>query len=314
MEETLSAIIETFTPSPDVIETATNAASEIATEAPSGSTAGIVNTLENFKNSVVHWLLTSGVRLVIAVIILFVAFWLINFIAKRIKKRLDKRPKVDKTLSKTLIYVSKIILKILVVVMLISFVGIDTSVFSALFASIGVTIGLAVNGALGNAAGGMLLLITRPFSIDDYVDIAGSCGTVEDIKICNTKLRTVDNKVIYVPNGIASSSTIVNYSEKDLRRVDLEFTISYGDDSARAVEIILETANADERILKEPALPFAAVASYDSSSVLIKSRNWVKSADYWAVYFDMLTKVRQNLEAAGMTIPFNQLDVHIKAE
>lgn len=268
---------------------------------------------ESIKETVVNWALTSGIRLLIAIVIMIVSFWIINLIARSLKKKLDKSKKLDRTITKTLLYVGKIVLKVVIVAGLVSFVGIDTSAVSALLASAGVTVGLAINGTLGNIAGGILILVTRPFKLDDYVDISGSAGTVEEIRLCHTKLRTVDNKVIYVPNSVASSSTVVNYSEKELRRVDIDFSISYGDDSARAIEIILDLVSHEDRILKVPE-PFAAVASYDSSAVIIRTRNWVKTPDYWDVYFKLLAEVRMALEAEGMSIPFNQLDVHIKKD
>lgn len=267
----------------------------------------------SIKETVVNWALTSGIRLLIAIVIMIVSFWIINLIARSLKKKLDKSKKLDRTITKTLLYVGKIVLKVVIVAGLVSFVGIDTSAVSALLASAGVTVGLAINGTLGNIAGGILILVTRPFKLDDYVDISGSAGTVEEIRLCHTKLRTVDNKVIYVPNSVASSSTVVNYSEKELRRVDIDFSISYGDDSARAIEIILDLVSHEDRILKVPE-PFAAVASYDSSAVIIRTRNWVKTPDYWDVYFKLLADVRKALEAEGMSIPFNQLDVHIKKD
>ncbi|MBP5311570.1 MAG: mechanosensitive ion channel family protein [Clostridia bacterium] len=287
-------------------------AEAVATMAPAAGDSSA--SFETIKTSVLSWLLTSGIKLLIAILILLVSFWIINLIAKGLKKRFDKNEKVDKTVSKTFIYIGKIVVKAVIVACLVAFVGIDTSALSALIASVGVTIGLAVNGTLGNIAGGMLIIITRPFRLDDFVDIGGSTGTVEDIKLCHTKLRTVDNKIIYVPNSTAASATVTNFSEKDLRRVDIDFSISYADDSAKAVEVILDTAGRDERILSEPAAPFAAVGSYDSSAVIIKSRNWVKSADYWDVYFSLLANVRKALEAGGITIPFNQIDVHIKKD
>lgn len=309
LAETLAPEAESTPAATDALNEAAGTAAEAAETAATGGTA---SQLETIWNNILNWLITSGVRLLIAIVVLFISFWIINMIARSIRKNLDKKGKLDKTLTKTFIYIGKIAAKCLVVGVLVAFVGIDTSIFSALFASIGVTIGLAVNGALGNAAGGILLLITRPFKIDDFVEIAGNLGTVEDIKICNTKLRTLDNKVVYIPNGLASSSTVINYSEKDLRRVDIDFSISYSSDSARALEIIRETAANDPRVLNEPAAPFAEIGEYNNNAVVIKSRNWVNNADYWDVYFNLMKEVRKALEAEGITAPFQQVDVHIK--
>lgn len=151
-------------------------------------------------------------------------------IAKRADKKVAENKKIDKTIYKTVSYVVKVGLKVLVVLGLISYVGIDTSAITALIASLGVGVGLAINGTLSNFAGGVLILITRPFKDDDYIQACGYEGTVEDIRICHTRLRTTDNKVVYLPNGKLSTSEVVNFSEKDLRRVDLKFSISYSDD------------------------------------------------------------------------------------
>ena len=199
----------------------------------------------------------------------------------------------------------------LVVIALIGYVGIDTSAITALIASLGVGVGLAINGTLSNLAGGILILITRPFKDDDYIDACGYSGTVEDIRICHTKLRTTDNKVIYLPNGKLSTSEIVNYSEKDLRRVDLTFSISYSDDFEKAKKVIEEVWNQNELILKDPA-PSVRVSAQSASSIDLTAKVWCKNEDYWTVNFDMLEQVKTAFDQNGIQIPFNQLDVHIK--
>ena len=172
------------------------------------------------------WLTTEGIKLLVAVLLLIVSFKLINWLAKRVElaseKKLNDR-RLDKTVCRTLAYVTKIGLKILVCVCLVGYLGVDTSGLTALIASLGVSIGLAINGTLSNLAGGVLLLVTRPFRDDDYIAACGYEGTVEDIFICNTKIRTIDNKVVYIPNGKLSTSEVVNFTEKDTRRVDLTF-------------------------------------------------------------------------------------------
>ena len=208
-------------------------------------------------------------------------------------------------------YVAKIGLKVLVVVALIAYLGIDTSGITALVASLGVGVGLAVNGTLSNFAGGMLLLITRPFKDDDYIAACGYEGTVEDILICNTKLRTPDNKVVYLPNGKLSTSEIVNYSEKDLRRVDLTFCISYDNDFEKAKSIINEVAAKEPLILSDPA-GTVRLSKHGDSSLEICSKFWCKTANYWDVYFNLTEAVKKAFDENGIEIPFNQLDVHVK--
>ena len=265
---------------------------------------------QQLLNTVVNWATTSGLRLLIALVLLFISFKLVNFFSRKILAVSEKKH-LDKTISKTLAYLFKIGMKCLVAVCLIGFVGIDTSGITALIASLGVCAGLAVNGALSNLAGGVLLIITRPFRVDDYIEAQGYSGTVEDIHMTNTKLRTPDNKVVYIPNGALSSGNIVNYSEKDTRRVDLTFSISYADDFSKAKAIITDICDRHELILKDPTLT-VRVSAHSASSIDIVTRAWVKSDDYWTVYFDLLESVKTAFDEQGIEIPFNQLDVHVK--
>lgn len=265
--------------------------------------------------TVQNWLTTTGIKVIIAIVIMIVSFSFINWFSKKIAKRADKKvesnKKIDKTIYRTLSYVAKVGLKILVVIALIGYLGIDTSGVTALIASLGVGVGLAINGTLSNFAGGILILITRPFKDDDYIDACGYSGTVEDIRICHTKLRTTDNKVIYLPNGKLSTSEIVNYSEKDLRRVDLTFSISYSDDFEKAKAVIMDVCDKHELILKDPA-PSVRVSAQSASSIDLTSKVWCKNDDYWTVNFDMLEQVKKAFDENEIQIPFNQLDVHIK--
>lgn len=261
-------------------------------------------------NTLVQWATNTGVKIIISLVIVFISFKIINFVAKKIVKRGGKKHS-DKTIFQTLAYVLKIGLKIIVVICLIGYLGIDTSGLTALIASLGVGIGLAVNGALSNLAGGVLIILTRPFKIDDYIEVLGHAGTVVDIHITNTKLLTPDNKVIYLPNGSLSNAEIVNYSEKDLRRVDFMFSIGYGDDFVKAKQIITDICVAHELVLKDPQ-PFVRVKEHGASSINITARVWAKNADYWTVYFDIIEAVKTAFDKEGIEIPFNQLDVNIK--
>ena len=160
-------------------------------------------------------------------------------------------------------------------------------------------------------AGGILIILTRPFKIDDYIEAQGHSGTVVDIHITNTKLLTPDNKVIYIPNGPLANGNIVNYSEKDTRRVDFTFGIGYANDFEKAKQIIKDICDAHELVMKTPA-PFIRVTEHAASSINIVTRVWVNSADYWTVYFDIMEQVKTEFDKAGIEIPFNQVDVHIK--
>lgn len=262
-------------------------------------------TFNNLFETIIH----KGIQIVIALVILIVAFKIIGRLAKKIDKKLES--KFDTTLVRTLVNSGKIVLDALVVMALVGYLGIDTSGIAAVFASLGVCVGLAVNGALSNLAGGVLILITRPFKIGDYIAAQGFEGTVEEINVTTTKLVTLDNKVVYVPNGALSSGNIVNYSEKDLRRVDLNFTVG-GNDPDKVREIILSVCSANELVLKDPA-PFAMITNYGAGNgVIVTMRAWTKAATYWDVYLKSLDEIRKAFDANGIVIPFNQLDVHIK--
>lgn len=269
---------------------------------------------EQIWKDVQKWISNTGIKIIIAILILIVSFLIINKIGKKIankEKKLEAAGKVDKTLYRTLSYVFKIVLKVAVVVSLVGYLGLDTSGISALIASLGVGVGLAVNGALSNFAGGVLLIVTRPFKVDDFIEACGYAGTVEDIFICNTKIITPDNKAVYLPNGKLSTSEIVNYTEKDLRRVDLTFSIGYSSDFDKARKIILDIADKEPLILNSPE-PTARMASQGESAINIGAKFWCKKADYWTVVFNMNEAVKKAFDENKIEIPFNQLDVHVK--
>lgn len=266
------------------------------------------------KETVLGWLTTTGIKILVALLVLIVAFTLINRISKQIEKRNRKQEEtkhVDKTVYRTLGYIAKIGLKILVVLSLVAYLGIDTGAITALIASLGVGVGLAVNGTLSNLAGGMLLLFTRPFKDGDYIAANGYEGYVEDIFICNTKIRTNDNKIVYLPNGKLSTSEIVNYTEKNTRRVDLTYSISYADDFEKAEQIVKDVAAANPKILQEPA-PKARITAHSASSIDLFCPVWCKTEDYWDVLFDMNEQIKKAFDLNGISIPFNQMDVHVK--
>ncbi|MBR2848637.1 MAG: mechanosensitive ion channel [Clostridia bacterium] len=267
-------------------------------------------TLHGILDTVIHWITTAGLRLIIALILLMISFKIINAVSRRIEKA-GNTGKIDKTIAKVFAYTLKVGLKCVVAICLVGFVGIDTSGLAALVTSFGVCAGLAVNGALSNLAGGVLIILTRPFRVDDFIEAQGYSGTVEDIRITATKLRTADNKVVYIPNGTLSSGNIVNYSEKDTRRVDLTFSISYDNDFEKAKSILTDITAAHELILDDPA-PTIRVSAHGQSSVDIVTRAWVNSADYWTVYHDLLETTKTAFDKEGISIPYNQLDVHVK--
>ena len=266
-------------------------------------------------DTVLSWCLNTGIRVIISLIILAISFRVINVISRKLEKKFQRGEKYDKTIVKVLSYIGRVGLKIVVVICLIGYLGIDTSGLTALVTSLGVCAGLAVNGALANLAGGVLIIFTRPFKLDDYIEVEGSsvAGTVEDIQIVCTKLRTPDNKVIYVPNGTLSNSNIINYSEKPTRRVDFSFSIAYENDFEKAKAIVNDILSSHALVLSDPE-PMVRVSEHGQSSVNITARGWVNSDDYWTVKFDILEAVKSAFDANGISIPYNQLDVHVKKD
>jgi len=253
-----------------------------------------------------------GIKILISLIVIFVCFKLINALEKKISKR--NMPKyADKTIYRSFVYAGKILAKCLVCLCVIGYLGLDTSSIDALLASMGVGIGLAVNGALANVAGGVLLLITRPYKVDDYVEIDGNIGTIEDIHLVYTKMLMPDNRVIDIPNSVASSTTIINYSEKPFRRIELIYSISYDSDFRKAEQLVLDTAAENPRIRKDPA-PSVRVLAHNESSIDLCCWVWATQPEYWDVLFEMNEDVKNRFDANGIEIPFKQVDIHMKSE
>ena len=271
-------------------------------------------TVADIMPGILSWCLNSGIKIIISLIIMAISFRVVNVAARRIQKKSLENDKIDKTMAKTLTYLGKTGAKIIIVICLIGYLGIDTSGLTALVASFGVAAGLAVNGALSNFAGGVIILFTRPFKVDDYIEVEDSvAGTVEDIQIVCTKLRTPDNKVIYVPNGTLSNSNIINYSEKPTRRLDFTFSISYENDFEIAKALIRVVCDSHTKVLKSPE-PMVRMSGHGQNSVDITTRVWVNSEDYWTVKYDILEAVKAAFDESDISIPYNQLDVHIKKD
>ena len=272
-------------------------------------------TWSELFGTVLSWCLNTGIKIIISLLIFIIGFRVINVLARKIQNKLKDNEKYDKTIVKTLTYIGKTAAKILLLICIIGYLGIDTSGLTALVTSLGVCAGLAVNGALSNLAGGVIILFTRPFKVDDYIEIPNESisGTVEDIQIVCTKLRTPDNKVIYVPNGTLSNSNIVNYSEKETRRVDFTFAISYDNDFEMAKALVMTVCEEHQLVLKDPA-PMVRVGEHGQSSINIVARVWVRNEDYWTVNFDILEAVKSAFDEGGISIPYNQIDVHVKKD
>lgn len=274
--------------------------SEVATEQ---------TQLEVIISKILTWCLTSGVKIVIGLIGLFILFKIINFIAKKVKNNLEKR-KHDRTITNVIYHAIKKGLKAILFILFLGYVGIDTAGIGSIIASCAVAVGLALQGSLANLAGWFIIIVMRPIRLGDYVSCQGCEGTVEDINLFYTYINTVDNKVIMIPNGSLSNGNITNYSIKKTRRVDQVFQISYVDDVNKAINVIKDVISKHEKILKDPEA-FVRMSNLDSSSINISSKVWVKQEDYWTVYFDLLQQVKEAFDENNITVPYNQLDVHI---
>ena len=202
-----------------------------------------------------------------------------------------------------------LLLNLVLVFAIISKLGVETTSLAALLASAGVAIGMALSGNLSNFAGGLIILVFKPFKVGDYIDGNNVSGTVKEIQIFHTILSTVDNRIIYVPNGSLSSNAIVNYSKQDMRRAEWTFGVEYGEDFEKVKAVLERIIAADARILKDPA-PFIGLGALSASSVDIKVRAWAKTDDYWGVYFDMNRVVYETFNKEGIGFPFPQLTVH----
>ena len=263
-----------------------------------------------------EWLMTAqrlvflyGLQILYAALVLIIGRWAAKFV-RRIIERLMGKGGLDPTIVKFTGNLSYIALLAFAVLAALNQLGIQTTSFVALLGAAGLAIGLALQGSLSNFAAGFLMILFRPFKVGDYIEAAGTAGTVEEIQIFTTALRTPDNKLVIVPNAKLTADNIVNWSAKGTRRVDMVFGIGYGDDIDRARSVIREIIEADPRVLKDPA-PLVALWQLGESSVDFVARPWVKSADYWSVWFDTTEKVKKAFDAEGISIPFPQRDVHV---
>ena len=266
--------------------------------------------LESIKTYVAQGGINLIFSAICALVFVLVGFKISKWIVKLIKKSRGFK-KLDESVSSFLCSMVSVALKIIVVIVAATIVGIDATALSAVLGSAGLAIGLALQGSLSNFAGGMMILFFRPFKVGDYIDNHTDAGTVQDIGIFYTTIVTPDNKVITIPNGALSNATVVNYSVKDTRRLDFEFTASYSSDIDEVIKVLLTVALSHNLVLRDPA-PFAALKSQGASALVFVLRVWVKSDDYWTVNFDVQEQMKNAFDKAGIEIPFNQLDVHIE--
>lgn len=253
--------------------------------------------------------ISAGKHIIAAVVIFIVGRFIIKLINRLVASILQRRH-IEISVQTFLSSLVNIILTILLIITVIGALGVNTTSFAALIASAGVAIGMALSGNLQNFAGGLIILLFKPYRVGDFIDVCGVQGTVSAVQIFHTILLTPDNKAVYLPNGSTSSSTITNYSREDKRRIEWTFGIDYGEDVGRARTAILSVITADARILPDPA-PFVAVGGLSDSSVDIIVRVWVPTEEYWNVYFDMHQRVYETFNEQKINFPYPQQTVHL---
>lgn len=263
---------------------------------------------ETVLKQLISFGMEAGKSILLAVVIYMVGKFIINMINKLVGQMLERR-KVEPTIQSFLKSFVNIVLTILLIITVVSALGVNTTSFAALLASLGVAAGMALSGNLQNLAGGIVILLFKPFKVGDVIEAQGVAGCVKEIQIIHTILLTVDNKEIFLPNGSLSSGSITNYSKMETRRVDFTIGVEYGTDVEKVMQALKEIAEADSRILKDPA-PFYALSNLADSSVDFTFRVWVNGADYWGVFFDTNKKIYEEFNKRGIGFPFPQIQVH----
>lgn len=278
-------------------------------------TSGMIEAVSDGKiDTLLKQLISMGVELgksiLLAIAIYIAGKFIIKLINKVVRQMLERRG-VDATIQSFLKSFVSILLNILLIITVISALGVNTTSFAALLASVGVAAGMALSGNLQNLAGGLIILLFKPFKVGDFIEAQGTMGTVKEIQIIHTILQTVDNKEIFLPNGSLSSGSITNYNKMGTRRVDFTVSVEYGTDVEKVLNALKSIAVSDERILKDPA-PFYALSALADSSVNFTFRVWVNSTDYWGVYFDVNKRIYEDFNRIGISFPFPQLQIHQK--
>jgi small conductance mechanosensitive channel len=260
-------------------------------------------------STMVDWVSQFGLKLIAAIVVFFVGKWLARKISNLLKRGLE-RADTDPTLVGFVGNISYFGLLTMVVIAAVGQLGVQTTSFIAVLGAAGLAIGLALQGSLANFAAGVLMIIFRPFKAGDYIEAAGTAGSVEEVQLFTTTLKTPDNKTVIIPNAQVTAGTITNYSARDTRRLDLVFGVGYGDDLDKVKRVIQEVLAEEERLLEDPA-PLVGVLNLGESSVDFAVRPWVNSSDYWPVFFDLQEKMKKRFDQEGISIPFPQRDVHL---
>lgn len=272
----------------------------------------ISKELSNFEEIIKDLSLKSSdfvIKIVLALIVMIIGFRIINVIEKRLKKP-HKLSKIDPSAKGFIISFVTIALKVILMIVVLSIVGVPMASLVTVVGSCAVAIGLALQGGLSNIAGGLMILIFKPFKVGDFISANGMDGTVKTITMFYTTITTIDNKVIQLPNGNLSNTSIINYSANPTRRVDIDISVSYNSDIDKVKKIVNEIINKHELILQDED-KFIRLKSHAESALIFTLRVWTKTSDYWTVYFDLMEQIKKEFDKNKIEIPYNQLDVHV---
>lgn len=266
--------------------------------------------MENIWDNITNLGFDFVIKIVLSIIVFFVGKFLIKIVLKLLAKAMEK-VKADMMVIKFTNSIAKIVLYIIIAIGIVEILGLPTTAFVTLFGTVGLTVGLALQGSLSNFAGGVLILLFKPFHVGDYIIVCGNEGTVFGIDVFYTKLRTVDNRVVIIPNGTLANSSLTNVTTEQFRRLDIQIGISYDSDIKKATQILRDIIEKDDRALKDHDIN-VFVSSLDASQITLETRVWTLGADYWQTKWDMLEKYKLAFDENGIEIPFNQLSVTVK--
>ncbi|OHW62113.1 small-conductance mechanosensitive channel [Andreesenia angusta] len=271
-----------------------------------------VRTFLRFQEKLIDWGLEMAPKLLAAILVMVIGFWIVRLLKKMLDKVL-KKSKVDKSLHSFIESISEFLMKIIVVITAATMLGVPVTTFIAMLSAAGLAIGLALKDSLANFAGGILILAFEIFKIDDVIELDGISGTVKEIKLLYTRLNTVDNRRIIIPNGDLATGKIINYTAEKLRRVDMVFGIGYKDDIDKARDIINEIIKKNRLVIRHPE-PLVQVTSLSDHSVDIAVKVWCDADKYWDIYFEFQEEIKKAFDSGGISIPYPQTDIHIYKE
>jgi small conductance mechanosensitive channel len=264
----------------------------------------------DLSSQITNLVYTYAPKLVGAIVVYIIGNMIIKWMVKKIDKVMEKR-ETDDSLKPFLRSLFGALLKTLLIISVLGMLGVEMTSFIAILGAAGLAVGMALSGTLQDFAGGVVILLFKPYRVNDFIEAQGYTGVVKEIQIFTTILLTPDNKTVIIPNGSLATGSLINYSAEQTRRVDFSYGIAYGDSVQKAREIIMGVIAADDRILKDPE-PFIGLGELADSSVNLSTRVWVKTEDYWGVFFTMNEKVYEALDQGGISIPFPQVDVHMQ--